>query len=85
MHRLFQIQRPGKGIPQASLHKDADMPRMPTTGFWRVPVGTRMVEWLAVAASEGQPIGFMKGEALIPDDFDRMGEDEILALFEGKN
>lgn len=55
MHRLFQIQRPGKGIPQASLHKDADMPRMPTTGFWRVPVGTRMVEWLAVAASEGQP------------------------------
>ena len=37
------------------------------------------------AASEGQPIGFMKGEALIPDDFDRMGEDEILALFEGKN
>jgi hypothetical protein len=36
------------------------------------------------AAGEGQPIGFMKSEALIPDDFDRMGEDRILALFEGE-
>ncbi len=37
-----------------------------------------------VAGSGGQPIGFMKSKALIPDDFDRMGEDEILALFEGE-
>ena len=33
---------------------------------------------------EGKPIGFMEGEGLIPEDFDRMYEDEIIALFEGK-
>jgi hypothetical protein len=37
----------------------------------------------AAAVSNDDSIGFMKGGALIPDDFDRMGEDEILALFEG--
>jgi len=39
----------------------------------------------ATALGDGRLIGFMKGEALIPDDFDRMGEDEILALFEGQD
>ena len=35
-------------------------------------------------ASQPLPrIGFMKGQVLIPDDFDRMGEDEIAAMFEG--
>jgi prevent-host-death family protein len=29
-------------------------------------------------------IGFMKGQIQVPDDFDRMGEEEIAALFEGK-
>jgi prevent-host-death family protein len=29
-------------------------------------------------------LGFMDGEIEIPDDFDRMFEDEIVALFEGK-
>jgi hypothetical protein len=38
----------------------------------------------AVAVTKGRSIGFLKGDALIPDDFDRMGEDEILALFEGE-
>jgi len=28
-------------------------------------------------------IGFMKGQISIPDDFDRMGEQEIAAMFEG--
>ena len=28
-------------------------------------------------------IGFMKGKISIPDDFDRMGEKEIIAMFEG--
>ena len=26
-------------------------------------------------------VGFMEGEILVPDDFDRMGEEEIAALF----
>ncbi len=29
--------------------------------------------------------GFLKGKISIPDDFDRMGEDEIASLFEGKS
>ena len=29
-------------------------------------------------------IGFMDGEIKIPDDFDRMCEDEIVAMFEGE-
>ena len=28
-------------------------------------------------------IGFMKGQILVPDGFDRMGEDEIMEMFEG--
>jgi prevent-host-death family protein len=29
-------------------------------------------------------LGFMKGDYAVPDDFDRMFEDEIVALFEGE-
>jgi len=29
-------------------------------------------------------IGFMKGRIKVPDDFDRMGEDDIVRLFEGR-
>jgi len=29
-------------------------------------------------------IGFMRGRGTIPDDFDRMGEDEIIAMFESE-
>ena len=32
-------------------------------------------------APEPRPIGFMKGRIKVPDDFDRMGEKEIEALF----
>ena len=28
-------------------------------------------------------IGFMKGQISVPDDFDRMGENEIVEMFEG--
>ncbi|MCL2165663.1 MAG: type II toxin-antitoxin system prevent-host-death family antitoxin [Oscillospiraceae bacterium] len=28
-------------------------------------------------------IGFLKGQIRVPDDFDRMGEEEITAMFEG--
>ena len=31
-----------------------------------------------------QKLGFMKGELVVPDDFDSMGESEIIQLFEGK-
>lgn len=30
-----------------------------------------------------QRLGFLAGEMVVPDDFDRMGETEIAALFEG--
>jgi prevent-host-death family protein len=30
-----------------------------------------------------QRLGFMSGEILVPDDFDRMGSNEIVGLFEG--
>ena len=29
-------------------------------------------------------LGFMQGEIQVPDDFDRMGADEIEALFQGR-
>ena len=29
-------------------------------------------------------IGFLKGAASVPSDFDTMGQEEIIALFEGK-
>jgi hypothetical protein len=28
-------------------------------------------------------LGFLDGEISVPDDFDTMGEDEIIAMFEG--
>ena len=31
-----------------------------------------------------QRFGFMKGRIKVPDDFDRMFEDEILKMFEGE-
>jgi len=42
-----------------------------------------------VVALDGPPkasmrrMGFLEGQYTIPDDFDRMGEDEIVRLFEG--
>jgi prevent-host-death family protein len=32
-------------------------------------------------ASARRPLGFMKGEISVPDDFDRMGQEEIERLF----
>ena len=31
-----------------------------------------------------QHVGFLKGHIKIPTDFDRMGETEIIEIFEGK-
>lgn len=36
------------------------------------------------AAREVTPLGFLKGQFKIPDDFDRMHETEIQHMFEGK-
>jgi len=37
-------------------------------------------------AAEPLPrIGFMKGQITVPDDFDRMYEEEIAAMFEGSH
>jgi len=37
----------------------------------------------AAAKSKIQRLGFMAGQGVIPEDFDRMGEIEIGRLFEG--
>jgi hypothetical protein len=37
----------------------------------------------AATVRSGRSIGFVNVAVLIPDDFDRMGEDDILVLFEG--
>jgi prevent-host-death family protein len=48
--------------------------------------GKPMVKVVALDAPPKKPVrrlGFLKGQFTIPDDFDRMGEDEIARLFEG--
>jgi hypothetical protein len=45
------------------------------------------VKVTALAAPSGSQIrrlGFMVGHILVPDDFDRMGSEEIERIFEGK-
>lgn len=36
------------------------------------------------AASTARRFGFLRGQIKVPDDFDRMMEDEIADMFEGK-
>jgi prevent-host-death family protein len=44
--------------------------------------GKPMVKVSALDAPEtAQRLGFLAGEIAVPDDFDRMGESEIAALF----
>ncbi|TWT21097.1 type II toxin-antitoxin system Phd/YefM family antitoxin [Luteimonas marina] len=46
--------------------------------------GKPMVKVMRVDASEAggvKRLGFLQGAFRVPDDFDRMGEDEIAALF----
>jgi antitoxin (DNA-binding transcriptional repressor) of toxin-antitoxin stability system len=46
--------------------------------------GRPLVTVSACAAAPPYPrVGFMKGMVSVPADFDRMGSDEISALFEG--
>jgi len=47
--------------------------------------GKPMVKVIALNApepSEARRFGFMAGQIQVPDDFDRMGETEIVKLFE---
>lgn len=46
--------------------------------------GKPLVKVVALdAPPTAQRLGFLKGEIAVPDDFDRMGEAEIAALFGG--
>jgi prevent-host-death family protein len=47
--------------------------------------GKPMVKVVSIDAPRTmQRLGFMAGEITVPDDFDRMGEDEIARLFGGQ-
>jgi prevent-host-death family protein len=49
--------------------------------------GKPLVKVVAINAPEAERtswLGFMEGQFTVPDDFDRMGEDEILRMFEGE-
>lgn len=37
------------------------------------------------SAGPAKRLGFMKGQIVVPEDFDRMGSEEIAQLFEGKS
>jgi len=53
-------------------------------GEWFViaKAGKPLVKVIALdAPEEPQRLGFLAGEIAVPDDFDRMGETEIAALF----
>ena len=46
--------------------------------------GTPMVKVMAIDTPAGQQprLGFMAGQYCVPDDFDRMGGEDIVRLFE---
>jgi prevent-host-death family protein len=49
--------------------------------------GKPLVKVVALDAAPAKPIqrlGFLKGQFTIPDDFDTMGQDEIIRMFEGE-
>ena len=49
--------------------------------------GRPMVKVMALDAPEASQVkrfGFMAGQISVPDDFDTMGADEILNMFEGR-
>jgi prevent-host-death family protein len=48
--------------------------------------GKPLVKVVAINAPDEQPsrLGFLKGQFSIPDDFDTMGQDEIIRMFEGE-
>lgn len=69
-----------------ALSEDGD-PRLSTLFGVMKALGVRLATAApleAPAPREINPLGFLKGRAQIPDDFDRMHEGEIQRLFEGE-
>ena len=57
----------------------------PGEAFVITKAGKPLVKVSAIdAPSKPRRLGFLKGEITVPDDFDRMGECEIAALFRGR-
>ncbi len=55
-------------------------------GFVIAKAGKPVVKVIALSAPTGRQVrrlGFMAGQISVPDDFDRMGKDEIEGLFGG--
>lgn len=49
--------------------------------------GKPIVKVMALSAPTGSQVrrlGFMKGQILVPDDFDQMGSDEVERIFGGR-
>lgn len=56
-------------------------------GFIIAKAGKPIVKVIKLAADDaGAPrkLGFLEGEIAVPDDFDRMGADEIVRDFDGQ-
>ena len=45
--------------------------------------GKPMATVIPFSSAKKQKTGFLKGQIKFPDDFDRMGENEIIGMFEG--
>ena len=55
--------------------------------FMIAKAGKPMVKVEAIDTPAPKPkrrMGFMRGQISVPDDFDRMGEEEIARMFEGE-
>ena len=55
-------------------------------GFIIAKAGKPLVKVVPLSSSEAtapRRLGFLKGEIAVPDDFDRMGQDEIDRQFHG--
>jgi prevent-host-death family protein len=50
-------------------------------GFIIAKAGKPLVKVVALDAPAPRRLGFMAGQITVPDDFDRMGEEEIAELF----
>ena len=72
-------------IHQAKTHLSRLLERVAQGGsFIIAKAGKPIARVVPIDEPEAQPvkrIGFMEGRISVPDDFDRMGEKEIAALF----
>lgn len=46
--------------------------------------GKPLVKVVMIEADEPRRLGFLEGQAQVPDDFDTMGAEEIAAMFTGR-